>query len=229
VREKRLSFFGILVSFFVLLALWGAYNFLLRQVISNSLGAWGVELVGELIKLAVWTVPAFVLVRRYSDDMVIPLREMFTTKVKAAPFFLVFLGFAAMNLMNGVIYRGGVTITRPEAIESLVGAVLFVGITEEMVFRGFILNALLKKMESKPSEHAYIYAHVISSLMFVVIHFPGWIYKSEFSGLVAALAGCASIFALSLVFGWAFSKSKNIIVPICLHMSWNLLVLLLVE
>ena len=35
------------------------------------------------------------------------------------------------------------------------------------------------------------------------------------------------IIALSVIFSWAFTKSKNILVPISLHMSWNLMVCLL--
>ncbi|MDR1060355.1 MAG: CPBP family intramembrane metalloprotease [Clostridiales bacterium] len=32
------------------------------------------------------------------------------------------------------------------------------------------------------------------------------------------------IIALSVIFSWVFIKSKNIVVPILLHMSWNLIV-----
>jgi len=59
--------------------------------------------------------------------------------------------------------------------------------------------------------------------MFVAVHLPWWIYSGSVSDLSSALFACASIFALGLGFGWAFMKSRNIFIPIYLHMLWNLL------
>jgi membrane protease YdiL (CAAX protease family) len=106
-------------------------------------------------------------------------------------------------------------------LSSLIGTVFLVGITEEALFRGLFLNALLKKTKA-------IYALTVSSLMFVIIHLPGWMNNSRFSDPLSALRDCASIFALGLVFGWTFMKSRNIFIPVFLHMLWNLLMILIV-
>jgi membrane protease YdiL (CAAX protease family) len=36
------------------------------------------------------------------------------------------------------------------------------------------------------------------------------------------VSNCVGAVLLSIIFSWAFMKSKNIFVPILLHMSWNL-------
>ena len=48
-----------------------------------------------------------------------------------------------------------------------VGAII-VGFLEEFVFRGLVMGALWRR-------HGYWIANVISALLFVVIHWPGWI------------------------------------------------------
>jgi len=217
--SKKLSYPKIILFFSLLLVIWGLYAFLYHSVIKSSLGDWGIEIVGASIKLLLWSVPAVVLARNYRGDLLLTLREMFTTKVKPIPYVLVFLGFLAINLVSSIVLHGKITIIRPDPIASLLGDVLFVGVTEELLFRGFFLNALLRKTKT-------VYAHLISSAMFLAIHFPGWIFGGTFTDLLSALAGCASIFAVSIVFGWTFMKSRNIIIPIILHMSWNLMVVL---
>ena len=219
-KQKELKYFKILIFYLLLLAIWSFRELLLEPIIRGRLGDLEAELVGEFIKLIVWALPAALLISYYKNDMYITLREMFTTKVGILPFLLIFLGFLTTNLVGSLINKGSIIISRPDPLSSVVGTVVFVGITEEMVFRGFFQNALMKKVK-------YTYALAASSLMFVVIHFPIWIQKGMFSGLFPVLGNCVSIFCLSLVFGWTFMKSRNIIVPICLHMSWNLFVILI--
>ena len=218
-KKRELNYLKILVYYLILLAIWSFRELLLESFIRSNLGDLGAELVGEFIKLAVWALPAALLVLYYKSEMYVTLRGMFTTKVDILLYLLIFFGFLAVNLVGSLINEGKIVPTFPEPISSMIGTVLLVGITEEMVFRGFLQNALVQKMEST-------YALITSSLMFVVIHFPIWIYKGIFTGLFQVLGNCVSIFCLSLVFGWTFMKSRNIIVPICLHMSWNLIVIL---
>jgi len=182
----------------------------------NALSDLGYELIGESIKLIIWTIPAVFLVCYNSSDMFLTLREMLNSKVKLTPYVLLSIGILAYCLVSSIVINGNITLTRPDPLSWLIGGVLLVGITEEVLFRGFFLNALLRKTST-------IYAHVVSSLMFVVVHLPWWIYSGSASDLLSALVACVSIFALGFIFGWAFMKSRNIFIPIFLHMLWNLL------
>jgi len=102
----------------------------------------------------------------------------------------------------------------------LVGAVLFVGITEEIVFRGFLLNMFLKKMRME-------YTITINAVLFTLIHYPIWIYRG-FGGFDIAIASI-QVIALSAGFAYSFIKTRNILVPIALHMVWNLSIHLFVR
>jgi len=98
--------------------------------------------------------------------------------------------------------------------------VLFVGITEESVFRGWLLNATLERWGRWP-------ALIVNSLLFLAIHFPKWIVSGEFVYAFTSF-GFAEVIALSLLFGWSFVRTRNLLLPIALHMVYDLAVMLLI-
>ena len=107
-------------------------------------------MIGGIIKILVWTIPAILLIKHYPDDMWISLKEMLTNKpkwFKGAPLLLLVL----YPLFAGWFSRGGLEINPDFLPVDLIGPVLFVGITEEFVFRGFLLNAFLTKMRTTPA------------------------------------------------------------------------------
>jgi CAAX amino terminal protease family. len=217
-ERAKLSLFKILAFYVIFLAVWSVFEIWLVPIMESSLGAWEQALCGTVIKLAVWTVPAVLLVRHYKEDVLFSLREMFTARFKWYKYTLILLGFAAYNIIGALIVNRNLSISSEFEISSLIGTVIFVGITEEVVFRGFLLNALLKRMKAWP-------AVLLTALMFLVIHFPIWIHEGVWlSNLLSG--GFFAVILLSIIFSWTFIKSKNIIVPIVLHMAWNLLIIL---
>ena len=221
-NNKALTYPKILLLFLLLLLIWGFREILLRPIMSESLGVWGFQFVETLTKLAVWTIPAVLLISHYENSMSISLKDMLTNKVKLLRYLPVILAIVAYNLIGAYITYGNIAITPPVPIASLFEIVIFVGITEEFVFRGLFLNALLKKMRA-------LWAVIISSVMFVVIHFPLWISESPILNPSLFLQNCIGVFAISLIFGWTFVKSKNIFIPIIIHMIWNLSIILLLH
>jgi membrane protease YdiL (CAAX protease family) len=99
--------------------------------------------------------------------------------------------------------------------------VLFVGITEEMVFRGWLLNATIKDA-SKSKQWAMV---AINSLLFLGIHVPIWIFTNQLD-IVFSSYSFLSVVALSFIFSWTFIKTKSILPAIVLHMYWDLLIVL---
>jgi len=98
--------------------------------------------------------------------------------------------------------------------------VLFVGITEESVFRGWLLNATLDRWGKWC-------ALIVNSLLFLAIHFPKWIVSGEFVYAFTSF-GFAEVIALSLLFGWSFLRTRNLLLPIALHMFYDLVVMMFV-
>jgi len=198
----------------VFFSAWSVKELVLQPVLAESLDGFALALVGQAIKLLVWTIPAILLIRYYREDMWISLREMVVTRPRwfsDAPMLLVVFG----PLLRAIFLYGGVGIHPDFQPERLIGAVLFVGITEEIVFRGFLLNALLQKMKLWS-------AIAVNEVFFVLIHFPIWIYQGK--DLVAFAGSSVVVFLLGGLFSYSFVKTRNIFVPIVLHMIYNLLV-----
>ena len=63
---------------------------------------------------------------------------------------------------------------------------------------------------------------IINAVMFLLIHFPIWIASGIFIDEFTSL-NFLCVPALSIIFSWSFIKSKNIWIPITLHMYWDLL------
>jgi len=217
-NRRTLTPFKIGIYLIIFFTIWSVRELAIRPMLSDSLDRLIFQIVESVIKLLIWTLPVIVLIKYYQNDMWISLKDMWTNKprwFKDAPILLIVF----VPLLRSFIFNGGVVIDPDFHPTSLIGSVLFVGVTEEIVFRGFLLNALLKKMKTYP-------AIALNEVLFVLIHFPFWIYLGfDFSTF---LAGSFTVFLLGVLFSFSFIKTKNILVPIVLHMTWNFLTVTLV-
>lgn len=196
--------------------IWTAWEFYLSPLISRSIDN---EYICQLVKSGViknliWTLPAFLLISRFKTDVFVSLKEMFTNKVELFKFLSIFIVFTVYLLGGAVLQKGGLHISPTFGLCGII-IVLFVGITEEMVFRGWLLNATV-------SEDKKVLPIAVNSLMFLLIHFPVWIHKGQFVGNFQNLS-FVCVIVLSIIFSLAFVKSRNILVPILLHMYWDML------
>ena len=147
--------------------------------------------------------------------MYISLKEMISTKVNVLKYLPVFIIFTIFLLCNSFVLNGKIAISENFGMDDII-IFIFVGLTEEMVFRGWLLNATIR--DDKKWQ-----AVLINSLMFLVIHFPIWIHDGIFITSFTSF-GFVTILILSIIFSWSFIKSRNILVPIALHTYWDLLV-----
>ncbi|MER2490413.1 CPBP family intramembrane glutamic endopeptidase [Catenovulum sediminis] len=88
---------------------------------------------------------------------------------------------------------------------------------EELLFRGFIQQKIKHALfQTQFQTHKFqaqssVIAITISSLLFGLAHIP--------AGAAYAILACA----LSLFYGYAFNKTQNILLPVLLHFTFNLL------
>ncbi len=98
-------------------------------------------------------------------------------------------------------------------------AVAFAGVivpvTEEILFRGFLIAWLRERSNA-------IFAVVVSSLLFSAVHFYFLVPGGEF-GMFAS----AGIFVLGLLLGWLAIWSRSLWPPIVLHVINNLVVVVI--
>ena len=170
-----------------------------------------------IIKSLIWIVPAVCLVQYFKDDVYIGLKDMFTNRVNLLKYIPVYLGFTVYLIIGAFIRKGGLVVSNSFSYSDLIGE-LFVGITEEMVFRGWLLNITI-------SEKRKWLPIIINAVMFLLIHFPIWIANGVFIDSFTSLNFlCVPI--LSVIFSWTFIKSKSIWIPVTLHMYWDLFIAL---
>lgn len=128
---------------------------------------------------------------------------------------ILFAVLGTISLLFGMIFPIAYSIPLPESIKiyfssmagqggvlSLVLVVIVAPIIEEFIFRGVILNGLLKK-------YTPLISILISSALFAIVHLNPWQF------VPALIAG--------IFIGWVFYKTKNLFLAIIIHASNNLI------
>ena len=93
-------------------------------------------------------------------------------------------------------------------LASLGGAVLFNAVTQEVLFRGYVLQSV----ESVSSVNV---ALLVSSVLFTLLHAGAIVEGGVLSGV--------NLFAAGLLLGLAYTATRNLWLPVGLHFSWNFL------
>jgi len=95
-----------------------------------------------------------------------------------------------------------------------VAQVFFSPITEEILFRGFILPRLTDRLP-------FWDANAIQAILFTVMHWPNWIWVNGFQAWIIVTS--VSIFILALFLGWLLRRTNSIWPPILVHIINNFL------
>ena len=102
---------------------------------------------------------------------------------------------------------------------------LFVGITEEFLYRGYLLTRVLRCCESLPKPLATVLAVVLSSAVFATAHIPASLSRQaqgvSLQGIESLLSYVAFVFVAGLVYAYFFLRTRNIILVGLLHGGWN--------
>ena len=96
----------------------------------------------------------------------------------------------------------------------IAGAVILAPIAEELLFRGLVLNALLKK---KLSIHLAI---IIQAIFFVLLH--NFTYENTLSSNIGILQSLVD----AVLFGYARYYTKSIYTPMTMHITGNAIAIL---
>lgn len=209
-KKKSVLIIYIIVFYFV----WTVFEFFIKDAIDSLIpnNVLSQIVKSGIIKNLVWTVPAFILISKFC--VCITLKEMFTTRVNALKYLPLFILFTVYLLVGAILEKRGLALAKDFGADEII-IVLFVGLTEEMVFRGWLLNATITE-ENKWK------CIIVNAVMFLVIHFPSWIYNGVFIRNFEEF-GFVSVVVLSAIFSLTFMKSRNILIPITLHMYWDML------
>lgn len=176
-----------------------------------------------LIKNLVWTLPAVLLIKHFSSELYIGIKELFSFKKECIKYCLIALVLAAIVVGGALIRNHGFSVSKDFDSSMLITS-LFVGLSEESVFRGFFLNASIAGTDSQKKQ---IPALLINAVMFLCIHFPIWINKGIFVSSFTG-AGFVTVLLLSCLFGFITIKSRSLWPAVIIHSVYDLAVFVMV-
>ena len=173
------------------------------------------------LKGLIWLLPALLLIRRYDGSLAVPVRDLFRRPKSWSLCVEILVILAACLVLGSLLRTHGLALS-PEFIPADLIWIALVGLMEETVFRGWLLNFLLEP-EDLEGEKLPWKPVALTSVLFLLIHFPLW-YRT--GALAANMAGGAfvSILFLSVLFSWTFLRTRSLLVPIVIHSFWDLLV-----
>ena len=122
---------------------------------------------------------------------------------------LLIINLAYNYLSKGTLFDFNVSV------RGFISAVVFAPIIEEIIFRAFILNKLEISLP-------FFWANLLTSILFVLIHFPGWLIWGEGISWETAV----SILFVSFIWGYIYKKSGSFLSPILGHAFNNLITMI---
>jgi len=156
-----------------------------------------------MLRLLIWVVPVFLYLRYV--DQVNPL-EYLKLKQHWRRGLLIALGFSILNFLLSLTRFGW---PHPPAgvitWNSILGTSFLIGVVEEIPYRGFIFQKLAAWFSLST-------ATLLSSLLFLLIHLPGWI-----SLHLLRTATVIFVFVFGVVMIILFRWAKSLWAPIVSH------------
>ena len=129
-----------------------------------------------LIKNLVWTLPAFLLIRHFSKELLTDYRKLFSFHRGCWKYLALAVPLAVL-VVGGALFRNHGLVLSSSFHPSKLIIALLVGISEESVFRGFLLNADMKRADTEKKQ---IPAYAVNMVLFLLIHFPIWLREGVF-------------------------------------------------
>ncbi len=214
-HHHKLTLSRLFIYYGALLAVWALWELFLSPMVLSAPGGWTAAFLRGGVKLAVWLVPFALLIRNDEGSLLLPFRSMILGRKKWFWALPALLFIVVYYLIGSYVTFGKIAIHPDFRPQSLIGTVLLAGIIEELVFRGFFLNAFANRMSREK-------AVALTAPLFLVIHFPVWFTAGMFADPLSLFRNSIGILMLSVLFSLLFLRSKNLFVPTVAHMLWNL-------
>ena len=197
---KRVApFVAYLVLFFAVWIVWVLEIYPLLLKLGERSFAYA--LVNNGLRLLIWVLPVFVYLTFI--DRVDPVEYLKLKQNWKRGILVGVVATVANFLLNAIAY--GIPAFDWERVtwNSIIGTSILIGFVEEIPFRGFILQKFQERMTFWP-------ASVISSLLFLLIHFPGWI-ALHFLQARSVVAVFVIGFLLAVIFHYSRSLWGSIV------------------
>jgi uncharacterized protein len=202
--EPRTPFAPFLTYVVVFHCAWIAWPvFVYPRLVAIGGTTLAYALLNISLRLLLWVGPVLLYLRRV--DRVEPLRYLRLNQYLRRG-VIVAIVVTAVNVVGSVARFGAPhpslhTVTW----NSVLGTSFFVGFIEEIPYRGFMLQKFTERV-------GFWTATLITSLLFVAIHLPGWMTLH-----MLTVERAASIFIFAVVMAAVFKYSGSLWAPIIAH------------
>lgn len=173
------------------------------------------NIVGETVRILLFAAPLFIVYKKTDfptfNDLGFDRNFLKDLSIGIA-FALVFI---AIFLPLTMLLKGKPLSAKEVSGVPLWSALSLAVIVEEVVFRGYLLNLLTR--------YGKIRAVIISSVLFVFIHYPGWWFLEMQPSLMHWVSSSISIFVLGILLGSLFLKFRALWICILIHSANNLI------
>ena len=162
-------------------------------------------------KILIWVLPVLLYIRLVDKNKPIYYLNL-ANKIdrNGWVFIIASATILAINSLGSYLHEGSIDfkLNTPH----LINAVLLAGITEEIVFRGFIFKKLSEKL-------CYWSSNTLQSILFASIHIPIWISNNQDITILFLY-----VFSFGLAMGYFAKKSKSLWTVVIIHSLHNLLI-----
>lgn len=206
-KRQRIAIYILLffIAWFIRVLIFLVFDRALPTETSRSISSFA-------FRMLIWVVPVF-LYLRYADKTPALKYLKLTTNLKTA--LLASIGV----ILFGFVWQAAVLALKADQFGNeitfwgLFNGVIVPPINEEILMRGFILTKLREVT-------TFWKANIITSLLFVAIHWPGWklIFDNELSWM---LQSSVTVFILSIALGYLVKKTNSLWPSIILHAANN--------
>ena len=218
-KYRSNSFFLFLVVFFAVWTLRATVFYAIDLELESGVSR---RIYSESIKFFLWTIPVFLFVIFVDKSNPLTILKLDTRPAKKNLFYAALVSivyFALIIAFEFFINRRflDLNLNSTEMLK-LLGSVSITPISEEILFRGFIL----KKLSGMTS---FGRANLITSILFVGVHYPNWLWVNGLQRWI--LITSISILTLSLLLGWLVKKTDSLYPSIAAHIVNNFISTLL--
>ena len=123
--------------------------------------------------MLIWTLPVFVFLKYEKTDALSYLKLKINGKNCIKWVALISLAFVCYQIIGYLVVLQEIKFNPFFDLDKWIKGVILVGFTEEILFRGFFLQRIA-------SYTRFEFANVITAILFLLIHFPGWFALNEF-------------------------------------------------
>jgi len=213
-KQAPLAVFSLLGFIALWAVLTDAWNYS-GLLFSDRLRMAGTYLYGYFSRI-IWMAPAFFLIFRFEQKLFWSGKQLFS-RPRAEPVFVIFL---VLTSIYGLLSTAGNDHSGHMADGNLLLLTVklgIVGIGEELVFRGWGYNVLVKAYPAAVSL-------AVSACMFVLLHWPAYFIKLLLYGqfdLPGFAAQSVSALVCGLLFAVMLKRSGTLWNPVIAHFYYD--------